>query len=931
MLKACLLISLLLVFLSHLESAFAANTISVAGLDGNHDLSLPDWGPYTKNYIGISHISDKARGIRFDLSVFPGLYRRKVSLPNVNFESDFHPWEASSDLGYFSFRHDIEWKDRVYADISYSAIDDHSRLIHAKLVNNTELPQSLVLHMLASIHFPSIAPYSPDEALQIAKVTLPAKGIWVDALDYRDLTFQQPRASDGLVYDGWKRGEIRAHHFVNGTGIGRDFGKTIGDSVSYQFRLENTIDDAQLVIRYRNQNISKLRVCIDNKFYQSLPLEHQASLGISTISLPHLAKGEHSLELVSEISGALDIDGFAIIPRTGLKELTFIDQQWQPTPTIASSSNQHVILKYPDVDTYYGIRWFDDNAELREILQGKLDGYFEHITNHHTKKIFVGDKQSHYTNVFMRPINMAANTERSIYAVVAEGDLQAIERKLKRITTQPRELGKIVATARKSLPAFHPVSAGEKYAFSQQLLRSTLLTNIVFPVYTQGQYIRHSAPGRWWDSLYTWDSGFIGIGLLNLDTQRSIENLNAYLTQENSQSAFIHHGTPLPVQHYQFLELWNRTQSTELLREFYPKLKRYYDFLAGNDPLSHTRPFKTQLLNTWAYFYNSGGWDDYPAQSFVHENQLSQRTAPVVSTAHIIRAAKILVMAAEHLGLTEDAQKYREDIKRFTHALQQYSWDEKSGYFSYVVHDAEGNATHKLLTDKGENFNRGLDGTSPLVSGITTTTQTQQLIAHLKNPNALLSPIGLSAVDRSASYYRQDGYWNGTVWMPHQWFMWKSLLDHGEAEFAFTLATKALDIWKQETEATYNSFEHFVIATGRGAGWHQFGGLSAPVLDWYSSYYLPGSLTGGFDLWIKKKSFNNNNSELQADLSFYSNTTSHDIQNTAQSIIVVMNDAFEYQATLDKKPITLSALHRGAYTLRVPDTGGKLNVYPIAK
>ena len=84
----------------------------------DHDADLPAWGPYTNRYIGISHVADPRRGLRFDLAVFPGYYRRKVTIPNGRWESDFHPWEAAADLNYYSFRHQLEWKDRVYCDAS---------------------------------------------------------------------------------------------------------------------------------------------------------------------------------------------------------------------------------------------------------------------------------------------------------------------------------------------------------------------------------------------------------------------------------------------------------------------------------------------------------------------------------------------------------------------------------------------------------------------------------------------------------------------------------------------------------------------------------------------------------------------------------------------------------------------------------------------
>ena len=44
----------------------------------NHDLNLPLWGPYNKEYLGASHITDIDNGLRFDLNLFPGYYRRSV-------------------------------------------------------------------------------------------------------------------------------------------------------------------------------------------------------------------------------------------------------------------------------------------------------------------------------------------------------------------------------------------------------------------------------------------------------------------------------------------------------------------------------------------------------------------------------------------------------------------------------------------------------------------------------------------------------------------------------------------------------------------------------------------------------------------------------------------------------------------------------------
>ena len=75
------------------------------------------------------------------------------------------------------------------------------------------------------------------------------------------------------------------------------------------------------------------------------------------------------------------------------------------------------------------------------------------------------------------------------------------------------------------------------------------------------------------------------------------------------------------------------------------------------------------------------------------------------------------------------------------------------------------------------------------------------------------TPIGLSTVDRRAPYYRTDGYWNGCVWMPHQWFFWKSALDAGRAEFARRIAETALKLWKHEVDQSFYTFEHFSLSS----------------------------------------------------------------------------------------------------------------------
>ena len=172
----------------------------------DHDLNLPAWGPYTKKYFGISHIPEPAKGLRFDLGFFPGFFRRTALVPNVLWESGYHPWEASPDLSYYSARFELEWKDRVYIDLSFSALSESASLICANIANQTDSQQNLSLQFLASMQFPP----------SCSRVELPAGAFWMDAVDYQELKFAVARPTDTLVPDGLLRAEISGAGFVGG-------------------------------------------------------------------------------------------------------------------------------------------------------------------------------------------------------------------------------------------------------------------------------------------------------------------------------------------------------------------------------------------------------------------------------------------------------------------------------------------------------------------------------------------------------------------------------------------------------------------------------------------------------------------------------------------------------------------------------------------
>ena len=385
-------------------------------------------------------------------------------------------------------------------------------------------------------------------------------------------------------------------------------------------------------------------------------------------------------------------------------------------------------------------------------------------------------------------------------------------------------------------------------SFGVERLRATLLTNVVFPVRHGRGLICHPCPGKVWDSLYTWDAGFIGLGMGELHPALAEEILSRYLAAPDDDHAYVHHGSTVPVQVYLLQQLFNLSGDLGLLRRHFAGARRMHRFLAGRAEGSVTGVLDSGLLCPFPYFYNSGGWDDYPPQWKLFKEERRHGVSPAITSAQVIRCARILRRAGLLLG--EDVREFDEDIERLGQALLTHAWNPDTGWFSYVEHDADGRPLGPLLHPSGEDYNAGLDGLYPLLAGICSPEQEADFLARLRDPRRFWTPVGLSTVDQSAAVFSSTGYWNGSVWMPHQWFFWRYLLDIGEADFARRIAETALGLWEREVGESWCCFEHFPIETGRGAGWHAFGGLSAPILNWHAAHHQPGRLVGGYNAWI---------------------------------------------------------------------------------
>ncbi len=827
---------------------------------------LPKWGPYSKKYSGISRITDheEQQGVRFDLVVSPALANTNTCPPNVTIPVGVHPWTARADYSHYAYRCDLEWKDVIYADVAFTRLTDESVLVCTTLVNNSEMTQNFLVNYFSALEFPG---------RKTAKLSLPARCVWKKATDYAAYAYRTPRPWDAQCMDAMKKGEFLDDRFTERKGLGdRDdnryilqkfprFGEEAGDSVSYTLETDRPFSEPVLTVRYRTVDARDCAFTLNGE-----PVVFPATngeMGLVRFQTPALAEARIDLSFVSAGTGALELDFLAVTQREDAEKIAVEVTENPYVPEISTaflSDGAKAEYRYAGVEKPFVLRTFDRQTRFRNFPTGALeDSPTSRITQPDESfgdmlEQFSGsfsEKHSDpgfYHNVVVHTIYAQPHTVQKQYAVISYGE------------TDYREKAEYEAAARAAADAVEPdgfTAAGRPYAFSCGLLRAALFQNVVYPLYCHGEYVPHQTPGKRWDSFYTWDSGFIGLAMAQFAPEIADATLDLYFAElDNPDYAFLLHGSPVPVHLYQYLEMLNHTNDKTHLYGYYDRAKRFYEFLAGRTHGSTTARFQSGLTTTFDYFYNCAGMDDLPPQKEMYRRGLQRVCAPAISTSQVIRTAKLLRIVALQLQKETDVAQYDRDIERLTEALQTYAWDEECGYFSYVVHDGEtGKPVDKLRAESGENLNKTLDGIYPLLAGAVTKEQERRLLGHLQDDREMFTPVGISAVDRTAGYYITNGYWNGNVWLAHQWFVWKTMLDLGETDFAWRIAETALKAWKREVEYSYYTFEMFSIETGRGGWFHNFGGLSSPVCLWANAYFKPGSHQTGFDTYCLHAAF----------------------------------------------------------------------------
>jgi len=199
-----------------------------------------------------------------------------------------------------------------------------------------------------------------------------------------------------------------------------------------------------------------------------------------------------------------------------------------------------------------------------------------------------------------------------------------------------------------------------------------------------------------------------------------------------------------------YLSYYQKTRDIESLERWYPKLKRYYQYL------NQFHDDKYLKLHLWAMAkLFEVGMDDYPSLHRVGYGEKGEEGIkedfcyPAVFAAERCCFEKSMQKMAEILGKNDEAGEWQEESQKTKEAMDRILWDEEKKWYGTLHADG---ALETIV---------GIDGLFPFAYGLV---DKEKAELARGNFTTLLGDYGVYTVSPLEKRFHEETYWEGPVW-----------------------------------------------------------------------------------------------------------------------------------------------------------------------
>lgn len=256
-------------------------------------------------------------------------------------------------------------------------------------------------------------------------------------------------------------------------------------------------------------------------------------------------------------------------------------------------------------------------------------------------------------------------------------------------------------------------------------------------------------------------------------------------------------------------EIYLITKDRKFLEEMYASGRKFYDFYTQN------RDSDRDGLLEWGGHAilesvrdaNVAVWDEvgWPANF-----------ESVDLNCMMVMEAKSLEQMAVVLGKNDEAKQWRTDHQTRIRLINNTFWDEENDFF-YNVNKADNSFTFKRPNDLKRDE---IIGFLPLWAGVVDENRARTLVEKLTDPNQFWRRHGIPSLSAKDTYYNDKGYWNGPVWLPWNYLIFRGLKDYGYHQEAAELTERVAAVMISQLKQNHNLWE-FYSPDQDWAGYHK--------------------------------------------------------------------------------------------------------------
>lgn len=215
----------------------------------------------------------------------------------------------------------------------------------------------------------------------------------------------------------------------------------------------------------------------------------------------------------------------------------------------------------------------------------------------------------------------------------------------------------------------------------------------------------------------------------------------------------------------------------------------------------------------------------------------------------MLKELESLIYLCECLNFNEIADNYREDSKKLKHAIQEYCWDERDGFYYSVDlnllpidHDVK---LHQGRPRDWECLIQRIgvwSGFLALWAGVATQEQAKRILEeHYRNKETFNAPYGVRTLSKMEKMYdlRASGNpssWLGPVWGVSNYLTFRGLVKYGFVDDAKELTEKTILLFGKDIERFGALHEYYQPENGEpilNRGFQNWNYLVLNMIAWF--------------------------------------------------------------------------------------------------